>query len=913
MSQYIKLPRLTKLAASIALVAGGSAFVTAAQAAAPAAGTQISNIAAATYTDANGTSKSVTSNEVKTTVLQVSSFTLVDDRTTTANPNGQVTLSHTLTNTGNGTDTYTIAVANITSGDDFDLSNLRIYIDANQDGVADNNTPITSVTLNAGESVGLVVVSTVPVSATSGQSAQYTLTATSTYDNSDVEVDTDTVNVTNAAVMQIQKAASVSSVSDNGEITYTLTYRNTGNAAADNVVIEDALDLSKVTYVPGSGVWSGSATELTDADDVETATGIDYVVDSTGQMTIVLANVPVNTTGTIKFKVTANAANSEQITNSATIYDDNDANPDNTPPVTPTESNETVVDRTKTYTGSINENTGDSYNDADTVAVDVNKDNQIVEAGTQGTPVTFGNGAGSTDTGPDAIVIHNTGNIEEVYNVTVNKTDLPAGSIVQLFKSDGVTPLTDTNNDGVVDTGPVAAGAQVQIVTKVTLPSNFSETGADTTNTVLTIDPVNNPDTTANDTLVLVINNVTAATVDLHNGDGTDETGGSVGTGQDTATVVDEATVEPGQSHNFPLTIDNNGYSPDNFNLSNNNLPSGWTVEYYVADSSGNPTGSAITNTGSIPAGSSINLVAVVTPPANAPATTTPQDVTFTVTSPTTGLTDSMNDQLTVDENRRLALQADNTGNVAPGGSVTYTHTLTNNGNIVEGNAAGELPFSLTNDQTDWPTSVYVDLDSDGVADANELVTGNDLADLLSTYDPDGDGIVGLEQGQSVRLIVKVEAPANATYDTKSTAVLTISPTTIGGDALSPLANTDVTTVTDGQVRLVKQQVLDANCDGTETTGFTINNISAKPGECVKYRITATNEGNVAVTNVVISDTTPAYTTFVAIPNDVSPARDNADGGVAPANGATGNVTATKTPLAPNTTTVLEFVVKIND
>lgn len=909
MSQ-IKLPRLTQLAASIAIVAGGSAFVTAAQAAAPAAGTNISNIASATYTDATGTNKQVTSNEVKTTVLQVSSFTLVDDRTTTANPNGQVTLSHTLTNTGNGTDTYTIDVANITSGDNFDLSNLRVYIDANQDGVADNNTAITSVTLNAGESVGLVVVSTVPVNATSGQSAQYTLTATSTYDTSDVEVDTDTVNVTNEAVMQIQKAASVSSVSDNGEITYTLTYRNTGNAAADNVVIEDALDLSKVTYVANSGVWSGSATALTDATG-ETATGIDYTVDSTGKMTIVLANVPVNTTGTIKFKVTANAANSEQITNSATIYDDNDADPTNTPPVTPTESNETVVDRTKTYTGSINENTGDTYNDAGTVVGDVAKDNQIVEAGTQGTPVTFGNGAGSTDAGPDAIVIHNTGNTEEVYNVTVNKTDLPAGSTVQLFKADGVTPLTDTNNDGVVDTGPVAAGAQVQIVTKVTLPSTYSETGADTTNTVLTIDPVNNPDATANDTLVLVIDNVTAATVDLHNGDGTDETG-SVGSGKDTATVVDEATVEPGQSHNFPLTIDNNGSSPDNFNLSNNNLPSGWTVEYYVADGSGNPTGSAITNTGSIPAGGSIDLVAVVTPPANAPATTTPQDVTFTVTSPTTGLTDSMNDQLTVDENRSLALQADNTGNVAPGGSVTYTHTLTNNGNIVEGNAAGELPFSLTNDQTDWPTSVYVDLDSDGVADANELVTGNDLADLLSTYDPDGDGIVGLEQGQSVRLIVKVEAPANATYGTQSTAVLTISPSTIGGDALSPLANTDVTTVTDGQVRLVKQQVLDANCDGTETTGFTINNISAKPGECVKYRITATNEGNVAVTNVVISDTTPAYTTFQVISGQ-SPVVTNATIGTQPTNNGTGQVTATQTPLAPNTNAVLEFVVKVNN
>ncbi|MFC3901503.1 conserved repeat domain-containing protein [Acinetobacter marinus] len=909
MSQ-IKLPRLTQLAASIAIVAGGSAFVTAAQAAAPAAGTNISNIASATYTDATGTNKQVTSNEVKTTVLQVSSFTLVDDRTTTANPNGQVTLSHTLTNTGNGTDSYTLTLENLDEGT-FDLNNLRVYIDANQDGVADNNTPVTTVTLNAGESVGLVVVSTVPVNATPKTSAQYTLTATSKYDTSDIETDTDTVNVISGAVMQIQKAASVSSVSDNGEITYTLTYRNTGNAAADNVVIEDALDLSKVDYVEDSGVWSGSATALTDEDDVEPATGIDYVVDSNGKITIVLANVPVNTTGTIKFKVTAKAANSEKITNSATIYDDNDADPSNTKPVTPTESNETVVERTKTYTGSINENIADSYDDNGIVSGDVAKDNQIVKVGTQGTPVIFGNDTGATGTGPDAIVIHNTGNAEEVYNVTVNKDDLPAGSIVQLFKADGVTPLTDTNGDGIVDTGPVAAGEQVQIVTKVTLPSNESETGADTTNTILTIDPVNNPDASANDTLVLVIDNITAATVDLHNGDGTDETG-SVGSGKDTATVVDEATVEPGQSHNFPLTIDNNGSSPDNFNLSNNNLPSGWTVEYYVADSNKNPTGSAITNTGSIPAGGSVNLVAVVTPPANAPATTTPQDVTFTVTSPTTGLSDTMNDQLTVDENRSLALQADNTGNVAPGGSVTYTHTLTNNGNIVEGNAAGELPFSLTNNQTDWPTSVYVDLDGDGVADENELVTGNDLAALISQYNPDGNTTLGLEQGQSVRLIVKVEAPANATYGTQSTAVLTISPTTIGGDALSPLANTDVTTVTDGQVRLVKQQVLDANCDGTETTGFTINNISAKPGECVKYRITATNEGNVAVTNVVISDTTPAYTTFQVISGQ-SPVVTNATIGTQPTNNGTGQVTATQTPLAPNTNAVLEFVVKVNN
>ncbi len=170
MSQTIKLPRVTQLAASIALVVGGATLATAAHAVAPAAGTNISNIASASYTDASGASKTVTSNEVKTTVLQVSSFTLVDDRTANANPNGQVSLSHTLTNTGNGTDSYTLALSQLT-GDDFDLNNIRILIDANKDGVPDNNTPITSVSLAPGESVGLIILSSVPISQTNGQTA----------------------------------------------------------------------------------------------------------------------------------------------------------------------------------------------------------------------------------------------------------------------------------------------------------------------------------------------------------------------------------------------------------------------------------------------------------------------------------------------------------------------------------------------------------------------------------------------------------------------------------------------------------------------------------------------------------------------------------------------------------------------
>ena len=894
MSNQTQRLKLTQLAASIAFVAGGAAFLPSAHAAAPSAGTNISNIASASYTDSNGSNKTVTSNVVTTTVLQVASFTLIADQTKTANANGQVSLSHTLTNTGNGSDTFNVAVVNNdtrdNTTDNYDFSGLNVYLDANKDGVPDSQTPVTSVTLAAGQSVNLIVqATTASNNVTAGDLGKLTVSAISGFDTSVTAKNVDTVKITNGAVISLLKSASVSNVDATSsspaarEVEYTLAYQNTGNTTATNVTITDVLPAG-LTYVTGSATVNGTA--VSDAVDTD---GYNF---TSGTATLVIPTVVANSSGVLKFKVRVN-----QNTPAGIIRNIAEVDPDGPGAEVKTPSNPNDVTVLGVKKGTINDSTTDAF--ADGQASTAPADDVITKSTTQGTPVTFGVTAG----GGEPIVVHNTGNVTEAFNISVNKNSLPTGSIVELFKADGVTPLTDTNGDGVADTGPIASGATYQVVTKVTLPSTYSTATA--INTILTATPVTNPAATP-DTITLTISQVTASTVDLHNGDGTDKSGAVAGaSGQDTGQYIDTKSTRPGQATNFPLTIDNKGATGDNYNLSTSpTLPAGWTVQYYLADGSGNPTGAPITNTGNVPSGGSVQLVAVVTPPANAPAGD--QEVIFKVSSPATGLTDVMSDRVTVETNRILSLQNDRTGQVAPGGTVVYKHTLTNNGNIVEGATAGSLPFTLTNDQAanGWVTSLFVDLNNDGVADANELVTGNDLAAVSGS----------IARGASVNLLIKVQAPTNATAGTPSAVVLTIKPTVVGGQSVADLVNTDLTTVTSGQVRLVKEQSL-ANCSTGAAGTYTQNTVSAKPGECVKYRITATNEGNADVTNVVISDATPAYTTLKVIAS-ASPVATNATLSTSTAaltDGSTGTIAAEKTPLVPNTSAVLEFVIKVNN
>lgn len=183
-------PRLAALALMWLLALGAGLLSLApgsAHAAQPAGGTVLRVIATATYIPTGLTqTETVSSNLLTVSVASVESLTLTQDQALTMPPGAQLTLSHQLTNTGNVSSSYKLAWGNgggtCPSSATLALSSLKLVRDTNANGVADGSEPVlalntaNALTLAPGESVTLLAVGTVPMTATGSLCA--TLTAT---------------------------------------------------------------------------------------------------------------------------------------------------------------------------------------------------------------------------------------------------------------------------------------------------------------------------------------------------------------------------------------------------------------------------------------------------------------------------------------------------------------------------------------------------------------------------------------------------------------------------------------------------------------------------------------------------------------------------------------------------------------
>ena len=820
---------------SASVAAFGAAIGTAAFAASPEAGSVIGNQAVATYTNAAGDTITVTSNTVETIVQQVAGVTLTSDNTETIAPGGKAFLPHIITNEGNGADSFSLTAVEANTGT-LNTSQLVFYPDANMDGVADSATPLNSTPVLApGEQFGVVIEATVASNATGTDTI--TITATSALDGTELATNTDTLTISNGAIVELVKSMVADAASggnpsivDAGDtVTITLTYSSTGLAAANNYVVQDVLD-GNLTYVPGSARWSDSATPLDDDNGstvVDASNGssetIAWDFDDAQTVNFNLSSVGSGRSGSVTFQaVVASTADAGIIPNTATQEVNGAAFPPSNTASINVDSTFRVAVADTAINSDLTVNAAvASATDDDTAGNDV-----VLETGDvyQGGVIR------------QEFVLTNLSNQSDSLSLQVANVDFPDGTTFRFVGADGITPIVGS-------VGPLAVGASATVTLIATLPTDVTPTA--TTNYTAVISTISDASGVTDISTAEFSGEVLAAAVDLENAVVGSEGDGAAPTNGILPWVT--TTTDPGQPVTYDMVVQNDGPVSDSYNLSlAQPLPTGWTYEFRDAD------GNVVTNTGTIPAGGSTTFQVVVTPPDDALPGDTLVDIALT--SSVSGQGDRIVNQVTVNEIYDVQIIDDQTAQAAPGGIVEITHTVTNKGNVA-------ITEGAINDSglTNFSGAIFWDANGNGVIDPTEPVIDNfnDLTDGVSL------GVNGLAPGDSITLIYRVQTPSTSTAGVTENGTITVATSLNGGSATdvhaSDNAVEDRITIISGDMTLNKYQYIDANCDGTVGT-FTKTRQDVDPGQCIRYLVEGENTGSSAADNVTIFDAAPAYT-----------------------------------------------------
>jgi uncharacterized repeat protein (TIGR01451 family) len=294
------------------------------------AGTNITNVATATYELPNGDETSVDSNAVtlKFDELLDVSVAWADpaDVATSAGLTGQL-LKFTVTNGGNGSESFTLATVANGGGDDFDPAVTSIVLDTNGNGAYDAGVDTVYASggndpqLDPDQSITVFVLSTIPAGAGDGHRGRVDLTALAKTGSGapgtsfaglgqgggdavvgasggDAE-DDGYYRVAKASVAFVKSATVADSfggdaAAPGSTITYTLAATVSGSGSLANLRVSDSVPAG-TTYKAGSLTLEGSP--LTDAADADagsfTGTGI----------AVGLGTVAAGGTRTITFQV----------------------------------------------------------------------------------------------------------------------------------------------------------------------------------------------------------------------------------------------------------------------------------------------------------------------------------------------------------------------------------------------------------------------------------------------------------------------------------------------------------------------------------------------------------------------------------------------------------------------------------
>jgi uncharacterized repeat protein (TIGR01451 family) len=324
---YCTLARLLGAASAFAiLLATAPAY-----AAGTPAGTDIRNIATATYeVTPGGPETSINSNVVTLKVDELLDVTVAwaDPADVTAAPGATMqVLRFTLANGGNGLEAFTLATVANGGGDDFDPAVTSIVLDSNNNNAYDPGVDTVYVPgsndpeLAPDQALSVFVLSTLPAGASDGQRGKVALTAIAKTGSgtpgtsfagagqgggnavvgaTGADADAEGWYKISRADITFAKSASVldpwggATSAPGAVVTYTLTATVNGSGSLGNVRIADPIPAG-TTYAPGTLTLDGAA--LSDAADADAG-----AFNGTG-ITVGLGTLASGASRTVSFKV----------------------------------------------------------------------------------------------------------------------------------------------------------------------------------------------------------------------------------------------------------------------------------------------------------------------------------------------------------------------------------------------------------------------------------------------------------------------------------------------------------------------------------------------------------------------------------------------------------------------------------
>ncbi|MDF1593576.1 MAG: isopeptide-forming domain-containing fimbrial protein [Desulfobacterales bacterium] len=432
------------------------------------AGTSISNQAYVDYKDANSNPLTrVYSNTVTTMVSQVYGVSLGPiSQTQTAGIASEASFLIQLFNTGNGSDTQTYTYT-LDGGSTFTPSYVKIYYDQNNNHILDLGTdPLIDNNATPGAGGG-PFTTTISIAHDDDYDIFMLVGTTGAADTQQAIINLSTVSVGEAtktasgsyttiistAVVTSAKTHTPEAPKPGQDVTYTITLTNSGSSDALSAKLTDLIPTG-MTYKTGTITVGGVLKTDTgaDGDGVDfnsTVAGAVYV--NVGTVKGKTNNPPDGETVTITFQATVKAsiAAGTAITNQAAI--------------------EYTVGAT-TLNATSN---GRTLFVASAPAVAVTPV-ATSATGDPGTKITY------------PITISNNGNAADVIDVSYTSTAGWTWALWYDANNDGIAGndgdylLTDTDDDGVDDTGSIAQGGTVKILAVVTIPAGTSNATVDT-------------------------------------------------------------------------------------------------------------------------------------------------------------------------------------------------------------------------------------------------------------------------------------------------------------------------------------------------------------------------------------------------------------------------------------------------